>query len=139
MATMVLKLVPLAGVAVLAAWLLLTKGMGAVARTCPCPLAAGTIASAAALTFWGFLGVKIRDRPADRMRSTARTVPRATLIGTAAVGAIYLVVSGAITALMPRAAVAGLASRSPTSSAALWVGRRRRWWRCSRRSAHWGR
>ena len=51
--------------------------------------------------------VKLRSSatvPADRMHDPARTVPRATLIGTAAVGAIYLVVSGAITALMPRAA-----------------------------------
>lgn len=105
-ATMVLKLVPLAGVAALAAWLLLTKGQGAVVRDAPVPLAAGTIASAAALTFWGFLGVESATVPADRMHDPARTVPRATLIGTAAVGAIYLVVSGAITLLMPRAAVA---------------------------------
>ncbi|NJR79235.1 amino acid permease [Sphingomonas corticis] len=112
-ATMALKLVPLAGVALLAAWLLLTRGAGAVVHEAPVPLAAGTVASAAALTFWGFLGVESATVPADRMHDPARTVPRATLIGTAAVGAIYLVVSGAITALMPRAAVA--ASPAPVA------------------------
>lgn len=40
------------------------------------------------------------------MQDPARTVPRATLIGTAAIGLIYLVVSNAITTLVPRAAVA---------------------------------
>ncbi|MEG8038875.1 amino acid permease [Sphingomonas sp. LR60] len=103
--TMVLKLMPLAAVALLAGWLLLTKGGAAVVQDAPVPLAAGTIAGAAALTFWGFLGVESATVPADRMRDPARTVPRATLIGTAAVGVIYLIVSGAITALMPRAAV----------------------------------
>jgi APA family basic amino acid/polyamine antiporter len=112
-ATMILKLVPLAGVVLLAAWLLLTKGQGAVVHDAPVPLAAGTVASAAALTFWGFLGVESATVPADRMHDPARTVPRATLIGTAAVGAIYLAVSSAITALMPRASVA--ASPAPVA------------------------
>jgi APA family basic amino acid/polyamine antiporter len=112
-ATMILKLVPLAGVVLLAAWLLLTRGQGAVVHDAPVPLAAGTVASAAALTFWGFLGVESATVPADRMHDPARTVPRATLIGTAAVGAIYLAVSSAITALMPRASVA--ASPAPVA------------------------
>lgn len=106
MVTMALKLVPLAAVALLALWLLLSKGGAAVVHEAPVPLAAGTVAGAAALTFWGFLGVESATVPADRMQDPARTVPRATLIGTAAVGLIYLVVSGAITTLMPRAAVA---------------------------------
>lgn len=112
-ATMVLKLLPLAAVAIVAAWLLVDRSGAALVADPPVPIAAGTVAGAAALTFWGFLGVESATVPADRMADPARTIPRATLIGTAAVGAIYLVVSGAIAALMPRAAVA--ASPAPVA------------------------
>ncbi|MBY9064862.1 amino acid permease [Sphingomonas yunnanensis] len=114
MATMLIKLVPLAAVVLLAAWLLLTRGGGAVAHDVAVPLTVTGTAGAAALTFWGFLGVESATVPADRVADARRTVPRATLIGTAAVGVIYLIVSSAITALMPRAAVA--ASPAPIAA-----------------------
>lgn len=106
MTTMLIKLVPLVGVILLAAWALLTRGTGAIAADLPVPVSGGAIAAAAALTFWGFLGVESATVPADKVVDARRTVPRATLIGTAATGVIYLAVSGAVTALMPRAAVA---------------------------------
>lgn len=109
MVTMVLKLVPLAGVILLAGWWVVS-GHPLPAQPAV-PISAQAIAGAAALTFWGFLGVESATVPADKVDDPARTVPRATLIGTAAVGLIYLAVSGAISALMPRAAVA--ASPSP--------------------------
>ncbi|MBW6531152.1 amino acid permease [Sphingomonas sp. RRHST34] len=113
MTTMVIKLVPLAAVVLLAAWLLLTRG-AAVSHEVAVPLTVTGTAGAAALTFWGFLGVESATVPADRVADARRTVPRATLIGTAAVGAIYLIVSSAITALMPRATVA--ASPAPIAA-----------------------
>lgn len=113
MATMVIKLVPLAAVVLLAAWLLLTRGV-AVSQEVAVPLTVTGTAGAAALTFWGFLGVESATVPADRVADARRIVPRATLIGTAAVGVIYLIVSSAITALMPRAAVA--ASPAPIAA-----------------------
>lgn len=113
MATMVIKLVPLAAVVLLAAWLLLTRG-ATVSHEVAVPLTITGTAGAAALTFWGFLGVESATVPADRVADARRTVPRATLIGTAAVGVIYLIVSSAITALMPRAAVA--ASPAPIAA-----------------------
>lgn len=113
MATMVIKLVPLAAVVLLAAWLLLTRGV-AVSQEVAVPLTVTGTAGAAALTFWGFLGVESATVPADRVADARRTVPRATLIGTAAVGVIYLIVSSAITALMPRATVA--ASPAPIAA-----------------------
>lgn len=113
MATMVIKLVPLAAVVLLAAWLLLTRGV-AVSQEVAVPLTVTGTAGAAALTFWGFLGVESATVPADRVADARRIVPRATLIGTAAVGVIYLIVSSAITALMPRATVA--ASPAPIAA-----------------------
>ncbi|MGK6323064.1 amino acid permease [Sphingomonas sp. DT-51] len=113
MATMVIKLVPLAAVVLLAAWLLLTRGT-AVSHEVAVPLTVTGTAGAAALTFWGFLGVESATVPADRVADARRIVPRATLVGTAAVGVIYLIVSSAITALMPRATVA--ASPAPIAA-----------------------
>lgn len=113
MATMVIKLVPLAAVVLLAAWLLLTRST-AVPHEVAVPLTVTGTAGAAALTFWGFLGVESATVPADRVADARRIVPRATLVGTAAVGVIYLIVSSAITALMPRAAVA--ASPAPIAA-----------------------
>ena len=91
--TTVLKLVPLAGVIILAAWLLLWDGSGA-------------IAGAAAITFWGFLGVESATVPADKVENAARVVPRVTLIGTVLTGLVYVLVSGAAMFMMPAAITA---------------------------------
>ncbi|QNA86235.1 amino acid permease [Sphingomonas sp. So64.6b] len=105
-ATMALKLVPLVGVIALAAWLLLRDGAGAVAANPPVPLSAGAIAGAAAITFWGFLGVEAATVPADKIANPAYVVPRVTLIGTALTGLVYLLVSAATAFLMPAAITA---------------------------------
>jgi APA family basic amino acid/polyamine antiporter len=99
--TTLLKLVPLVGVIVLAAWLLLRDGAGAVAPSTPVPLGAGAIAGAAALTFWGFLGVESATVPADKVEDAARVVPLVTLVGTALTGLVYFLVAAAVALLMP--------------------------------------
>lgn len=120
LATTLLKLVPLVAVIALAGWLLLDPA-GDAARLAdpPVPFAPASVAAAAAITFWGFLGVESATVPADQIADPSRTIPRATLIGTALTGLIYLLVSGAITALLPAAAVA--ASPAPV---ALFLGTR---------------
>jgi APA family basic amino acid/polyamine antiporter len=105
--TTVLKLVPLVGVVAVAGWLLLRGGAGgAGVAGAAVPITPGAIAGAAALTFWGFLGVESATVPADKVVDARRTIPRATLIGTALAGVVYLAVSSSITTLMPRTAVA---------------------------------
>jgi APA family basic amino acid/polyamine antiporter len=99
--TTLLKLVPLAGVIVLAAWLLLRDGGGAIAPSTPVPLGAGAIAGAAAITFWGFLGVESATVPADKVENATKVVPRVTLIGTVLTGVVYVLVSGAVMFMMP--------------------------------------
>ncbi len=103
--TMALKLLPLGAVVLLAGYWMVAGG-GPAVRNPAIAIDARAVAGAAALTFWGFLGLESATVPADRVRDAARTVPRATLIGTAAVGLIYLAVSSAITYMMPRAAIA---------------------------------
>ena len=107
--TAVAKLAPLAGVVLLAAWLLLRDGSGAVAANPPVPLSAGAVAGAAALTFWGFLGVESATVPADKVANARRVVPLVTIAGTALTGVVYVLVAAAVALLMPAAEIA----RSP--------------------------
>jgi APA family basic amino acid/polyamine antiporter len=116
--TTLLKLLPLVGVIMLAGWLLFSRGGAAIVDNPPVPLAFGTVAGAAALTFWGFLGVESATVPADKVRDAARIVPRATMIGIALTGAVYLAVSTAIAIMMPM----HVAAQSPAPVAAFLGG-----------------
>ncbi|MET0247236.1 MAG: amino acid permease [Sphingomonas sp.] len=104
--TAVLKLVPLAGVILLGGWLTL-RGIGGGAGTievqplAPVAITAGGIATAAALTFWSFIGLESATIPADKVENAARIVPRVTILGTGATGLVYFLVAIAIAFLMP--------------------------------------
>ena len=103
--TTVLKLLPLVVLAGLAGWMLLS---GAPRAPDPgVPLAGRAIASAAGLTFWGFLGLESATIPADKVADARRVVPRATLVGVVLVGLIYLAISGTFALFMPMARAAG--------------------------------
>lgn len=105
--TTVLKVLPLLALVVLAMWLALSG-----APRAPDPgvaLTGGTIAAAAGLTFWGFLGLESATVPADKVENAERNVPRATLIGVALTGLIYLGISLAFALYMP----VGEAAASP--------------------------
>jgi APA family basic amino acid/polyamine antiporter len=112
--TAILKLAPLAGIILVALWLLLRDGGSAIATNPPVPIGANAIAGAVALTFWGFLGVESATVPADKVKDAARTVPLVTLLGTALTGAIYVLVAGAIALMMPAAVTA--ASPAPLAA-----------------------
>lgn len=97
--TTVLKVLPLLALVALAMWFALSG-----APRAPDPgvaLTGGTIAAAAGLTFWGFLGLESATVPADKVENAERNVPRATLIGVALTGLIYLGISLAFALYMP--------------------------------------
>lgn len=106
-ATTILKLVPLVAVAGLAFSVLLKKGPAAITPFEPAALSGGSITAAAALTLWALLGVETATVPADKVRDPARTIPRATLMGTAFAGGIYLVVSSGVLLLTPVSVLQG--------------------------------
>ena len=114
MVTAGVKLVPLAGVVLLAAWLLLRDGSGALAANPPVQVGAGAVAGAAALTFWGFLGVESATVPADKVENAERVVPLVTMAGTALTGVVYFAVAAAIALMMPRGEIA--ASPAPVAA-----------------------
>ena len=100
--TTCIKLVPIAVVLVLLAVIL---GNGS-AQVEPFPtqgLTGAGITASAALTLWALLGFESASVAADKVRDPARTIPRATLIGTAATGLIYLIVCSGIALTLPAA------------------------------------
>lgn len=109
--TTVLKLVPLVGLIGLTLWLLLTGAPRAVQPAVP--LSGPVVAAAAGLTFWGFLGLESATVPADKVENAASVVPRATLIGVALTGFVYIGISAAFALYMPMQAAA--ASPAPVA------------------------
>ncbi len=105
--TTVLKLVPLVAVAGLAASVLLHKGPAAVMPFHASALSGSAITAAAALTLWALLGVETATIPADKVVDPVRTIPRATLAGTAFAGLIYLLVSSGVLLLTPASVLTG--------------------------------
>ncbi len=99
--TAIAKLVPLALVMLLGAWFLLPAAHVAAVAPNAVPLSGGLIAQAAALTFWGFLGVEAATVPADKVIDPERTVPRATLLGTAFTGVIYFSIAATLLTFVP--------------------------------------
>lgn len=105
--TTILKLIPLIAVAGLAFSVLHAKGPAVIAPFEPSALSGGSITAAAALTLWALLGVETATIPADKVKDPARTIPRATLAGTAFAGLVYLVVSSGVLLLTPTAVLQG--------------------------------
>ena len=111
--TSILKVMPLVAAMVIA---LIVFGQGdQPAQFAPAPVSPNGVAAAAALTLWAMLGFECAAVPAGRVRDPARTIPRATMIGTLAVGLIYLAASSAVFLLLP----AEVAAKSPAPFADL--------------------
>lgn len=104
--TVLLKLVPMAAVIAIAALVLIEGRQIATLPFRAEDISLDQINAAAALTLWAMLGVEAAAIASRTVRDPERTVPRATLIGTLAVGLIYLLVSTPVALLLPSAEVA---------------------------------
>src|SRR5919112_830877 len=92
--TTVLKFVPLAVVAIVGLFFIEGGNYTPFA-----PHGSGAaITSAATLTLWAFIGLESATVPADDVKDPRRTIPRATLIGTLAATAVYIVSTVALMA-----------------------------------------
>lgn len=103
--TTVLKLLPLLAVVAIAV------GIGRVLPVTLPPLPPPHdlftgLASAVTLTLFALVGFEAAGVAANRVRDPARTVLRATMIGTAVTGLLYLIVCSAIVLMLPPQAVA---------------------------------
>jgi APA family basic amino acid/polyamine antiporter len=98
-ATLALKLLPLIVVGVGGLFYL-----APAAFTLPPPGAVsvgGQIVATMTLTLWAFLGLECATIPADSVRDPARTIPRATVVGTVAAAIIYIVATVGVMSLVP--------------------------------------
>jgi APA family basic amino acid/polyamine antiporter len=84
--------------------------------------APAAIDASAALTMWAFLGLECATIPADHVRDPERTIPRATLYGTAIAAVFYILCTTAVMGIVPAEALAH--SNAPFADAAklLWGG-----------------
>jgi basic amino acid/polyamine antiporter, APA family len=97
----VIKLLPLIAVIGLGAYVLLTQGTHEVRPFRSTDISLSAISSATILTLWAMLGLETATVPADKVQDPKRTVPRATLLGTAGAGIIYILVCSAVVLMLP--------------------------------------
>ena len=76
----------------------------------------GGVMATVTLTLWAFLGLESATIPADHVRDAARTIPRATIIGTVMAAAIYIVSTSGVMGLIAPATLAQ--STAPFADAA---------------------
>jgi len=59
------------------------------------------VTATATLTLWAFLGLESATVPADSVRDPARTIPRATIIGTLLAAGVYILATVGVMGILP--------------------------------------
>lgn len=118
--TTVLKVVPLLAVGTLGLLVLNTSNFAPFNVSGDSTVSAVT--ATAALTLWGFLGLECATIPADAVRDPERTIPLATLLGTAATAAIYLLSAAAVMGVMSSSELAASSAPYAEAAARMWGG-----------------
>jgi APA family basic amino acid/polyamine antiporter len=115
--TTVLKLLPLLAVAAVGGFFVRREIVDALAAT---PLTLDGTTAAATLTLWAMLGLESATVPADKVEDPGRTIPRATLLGTAVTALVATLACSLVLLLVPAPQLAG--SNAPFADAArlLW-------------------
>jgi basic amino acid/polyamine antiporter, APA family len=91
--TTALKLLPMAAIVLLGAWLLATDP-GVYTRQLPTtPISLEGLMAASTIALFAMLGIESAAVPAGRVNDPERTIPRATMVGTLLTAAIYIAVS----------------------------------------------
>jgi APA family basic amino acid/polyamine antiporter len=112
--TTVLKLVPLAALAVVGLFFVDLDNIGGFNPSGGGGY--GAVTAVAALTLWAFIGVESATVPAQDIENPRRTIPRATVIGTLITALVYVAGTTAVIGILPAATLAG--SGAPFADAA---------------------
>ncbi|HEY2662112.1 MAG TPA: amino acid permease [Caulobacteraceae bacterium] len=107
--TSALKLLPMAAIVLLGLWLLVSHPALYISHLPATPIRLPQTMAAATIALFAMLGLESAAVPASRVRDPARTIPRATVVGTLFTAAIYVAVSIIPMLLIPQAELA----RSP--------------------------
>jgi basic amino acid/polyamine antiporter, APA family len=118
--TTVIKLVPLIVVIILIAAITGRTGGEALAPFDSNALSVTAISGAAALSLWALVGFESASLAFGNIENPDVTVPRATMIGTALTGLIYLIVCSGVLLLMPLAIVSKSAAPLADFVATFW-------------------
>ena len=102
MVTTVLKLLPQVGIIILGAWLLVVHPSLYVAHIPPNPASLRDILAGSTIALYSMLGIECAMMPAGKVIDPARTIPRATIVGTLVTALIYLGVSVVPMLLIPQ-------------------------------------
>ena len=111
--TTVLKLVPLVAIGCFGIFFVRGDLVSAHAAV---PFSLDATTAAATLTLWALLGLESATVPADKVEDPARTIPRATLVGTALSALLCALACSVVLVLVPQARLA--ASNAPFADAA---------------------
>jgi APA family basic amino acid/polyamine antiporter len=111
--TTVLKLMPLVAIGIVG--LFFVRG-DLVSAHAGVPLTLDATTAAATLTLWALLGLESATVPADKVQDPARTIPRATLVGTAVSAFFCALACSVVLVLVPQARLA--ISNAPFADAA---------------------
>jgi basic amino acid/polyamine antiporter, APA family len=101
-ATTALKLVPMAAIVLLGAWLLLTEHATYTRQVPSTPLTLEALMAASTIALYAMLGIESATVPAGRVRDPGHTIPRATMTGTLLTAIVYVVVSSMALLLIPQ-------------------------------------
>jgi len=80
------------------------------------------INAAATLALWAFIGLESATVPADEVKEPEKTIPRATILGTLAATALYVVALVAIVGVLSHAVLAGSSAPFADAANAMWGG-----------------
>ena len=118
LATSILKIIPLLAIGVIGLFFLEPANVPAWNPSGGAPMA--VLATASILTMWAFVGLEAASVPANDVVNPEKTIPRALVVATLAVVAVYFLSSLAVMGLIPSAELA--ASQAPFADAAthLW-------------------
>jgi APA family basic amino acid/polyamine antiporter len=111
--TTAVKLLPLAAVTLVGGAFVWGQGGAALADV---PLSLGGTTAAATLTLWAMLGLESATVPAGKVEDAARTVPRATLVGTVVAVLFCTLACSVVLLVVPASRLA--ASTAPFAEAA---------------------
>ena len=100
--TTAIKLVPVAAIMLLGAWLLATEPAAYVRHSPDTPLTLDGLMAASTIALFAMLGIESAAVPAGCVRDPERTIPRATMTGTLLTAAIYIAVSSMALLLIPQ-------------------------------------
>ena len=111
-ATTILKLLPLAAVLMILAWLTAQGGAAFTTQQHP-PFVMSDLFAATTLAFVAIIGFESASIAAQRVRNPERNIPRATMLGVALTCVIYIAVCSGIVFILPQSQVA--ASTAPVA------------------------